>query len=223
MVIEMKMPSPGETITEVEIAQWLVADGDYVERDQLICEIDSDKATLELNAEESGTIKIIAKEGQTIAIGDLVCTIDTNVKGESSSKPKEVKEKVIDISHGRASLSLKALKEDPWKAAETKYKKFAMIQGKITKLNPFGAFVEIESQIQGLCHISEFGTKTKMEEELTVGKTYPFQILEINPTEHRMSLKLQAQDSVLKDVAPTTEPQQPPQVKEEAKEEAAEH
>jgi len=96
MVVEMKMPSPGESITEVEIAQWLVADGDYVERDQLICEIDSDKATLELNAEESGAIKIIAKEGETIAVGDMVCTIDTKVKGESSSKPKEVKEKVIE-------------------------------------------------------------------------------------------------------------------------------
>jgi len=96
MVVEMKMPSPGESITEVEIAQWLVADGDYVERDQLICEIDSDKATLELNAEESGAIKIVAKEGATIAVGDMVCTIDTKVKGESSSKPKKVKEKVIE-------------------------------------------------------------------------------------------------------------------------------
>lgn len=135
----------------------------------------------------------------------------------------KVKAKVIDISHGRASLSLKSLKEDPWKTAETKYKKFDAVQGKITKLNPFGAFVEIESQIQGLCHISEFGTKTKMEEELTVGKTYPFQILEINPTEHRMSLKLQTQDPVSKDVAPTTESQQPPQEQKEVKEEAAEH
>ncbi len=79
MVVEMKMPSPGESITEVEIARWLVADGDYVERDQLICEIDSDKATLEFNAEESGAVKIIAKEGETIAIGDMVCTIDTTV------------------------------------------------------------------------------------------------------------------------------------------------
>ena len=94
MVVEMKMPSPGESITEVEIAQWLVADGDYVERDQLICEIDSDKATLELNAEESGAIKIIAKEGETISIGDMVCTIDTSAKDKS--KPKTDPVSIID-------------------------------------------------------------------------------------------------------------------------------
>ena len=135
----------------------------------------------------------------------------------------KVKAKVIDISHGRASLSLKALKEDPWKTAETKYKKFDTVQGKITKLNPFGAFVEIESQIQGLCHISEFGTKTKMEEELTVGKTYPFQILEIKPTEHRMSLKLQTQQAASQDVAPATQPPQPPQEPKQVRQEAAEH
>src|SRR3990172_7497946 len=86
MKIEMKMPSPGESITEVEIARWLVSDGDYVERDQLICEIDSDKATLELNAAESGAIKIVAGEGAVIAVGDLVCTIDTAVAPSPKSQ-----------------------------------------------------------------------------------------------------------------------------------------
>ncbi len=89
MKIEMKMPSPGESITEVEIARWLVSDGDYVERDQLICEIDSDKATLELNAAESGAIKIVAGEGTTIAVGDLVCTIDTAVTSGKSPASAE--------------------------------------------------------------------------------------------------------------------------------------
>ncbi|MDP6703901.1 MAG: S1 RNA-binding domain-containing protein, partial [archaeon] len=70
-----------------------------------------------------------------------------------------VQAKIIDISNGRASLSLKALKEDPWSAVETKYKTLDIVQGKVTKFNPFGAFVEIEPQIQGLAHISEFGTK----------------------------------------------------------------
>ena len=63
MILEMKVPSPGESITEVEIAQWLVADGDYVEKDQAIAEVDSDKATLELPAEVSGTISLKADEG----------------------------------------------------------------------------------------------------------------------------------------------------------------
>ena len=75
MLLEMKVPSPGESISEVEIIEWLVSDGDYVEKDQSIAEIDSDKATLELPAEESGIIKILIDEGITVAVGDVVCII----------------------------------------------------------------------------------------------------------------------------------------------------
>jgi 2-oxoglutarate dehydrogenase E2 component (dihydrolipoamide succinyltransferase) len=89
MIVEMNVPSPGESISEVEIATWLVADGDYVEKDQEICEIDSDKATLTLAAEESGAISIKVEEGETVAIGDVVCTIDTAAEGTAStSAPK---------------------------------------------------------------------------------------------------------------------------------------
>jgi len=89
MIVEMNVPSPGESISEVEIATWLVADGDYVEKDQEICEIDSDKATLTLAAEESGAVSIKVEEGETVAIGDVVCTIDTSVEGTASaSAPK---------------------------------------------------------------------------------------------------------------------------------------
>ena len=80
MILEMKVPSPGESITEVEIAQWLVADGDYVDKDQAIAEVDSDKATLELPAEVSGTITLKAEEGDAIAVGAVVCLIDTEGK-----------------------------------------------------------------------------------------------------------------------------------------------
>ena len=81
----MKVPSPGESITEVEIAQWLVEDGDYVEKDQAIAEVDSDKATLELPAEESGIITLKAEEGDAVAVGAVVCLIDTDaVKPEGS-------------------------------------------------------------------------------------------------------------------------------------------
>jgi 2-oxoglutarate dehydrogenase E2 component (dihydrolipoamide succinyltransferase) len=82
MILEMKVPSPGESITEVEIATWLVQDGDYVEKDQAIAEIDSDKATLELPAEESGIITLKAEEGDAVAVGAVVCLIDT-----SAAKP----------------------------------------------------------------------------------------------------------------------------------------
>ena len=80
MILEMKVPSPGESITEVEIAQWLVSDGDYVEKDQAIAEVDSDKATLELPAEVSGTITLKAEEGDAVAVGAIVCLIDTEGK-----------------------------------------------------------------------------------------------------------------------------------------------
>ncbi len=80
MALEMKVPSPGESITEVEIAQWLVEDGDYVEKDQAIAEVDSDKATLELPAEESGVITLKAEEGDVVAVGAVVCLIDTEAE-----------------------------------------------------------------------------------------------------------------------------------------------
>lgn len=98
-VLEMKVPSPGESISEVEIAQWLVADGDYVEKDQAIAEVDSDKATLELPAEESGVITLKAAEGDVVKVGQVVCTIDTSAakpagsatKVEEKNEAKEVK------------------------------------------------------------------------------------------------------------------------------------
>lgn len=92
MILEMKVPSPGESITEVEIAQWLVSDGDYVEKDQTIAEVDSDKATLDLPAEVSGTITLKAEEGDAVDVGAIVCLIDTEgiISEGSSIRSKEV-------------------------------------------------------------------------------------------------------------------------------------
>ena len=87
MSLEMKVPSPGESITEVEIAEWLVSDGDWVEKDQAIAEVDSDKATLELPAEASGIITLKAEEGDAVAVGAVVCLIDTD-----APMPKEKNE-----------------------------------------------------------------------------------------------------------------------------------
>jgi 2-oxoglutarate dehydrogenase E2 component (dihydrolipoamide succinyltransferase) len=84
MILEMKVPSPGESITEVEIAQWLVSDGDYVEKDQAIAEVDSDKATLELPAEISGTITLKAEEGDAVEVGAVVCLIDSEGNASAS-------------------------------------------------------------------------------------------------------------------------------------------
>ncbi|NAY92737.1 2-oxoglutarate dehydrogenase complex dihydrolipoyllysine-residue succinyltransferase [Muricauda sp. JGD-17] len=92
MVLEMKVPSPGESITEVEIAEWLVEDGDYVEKDQGIAEVDSDKATLELPAEESGIITLKAEVGDAVAVGEVVCLIDTSAeKPEADGETKDDK------------------------------------------------------------------------------------------------------------------------------------
>ena len=85
MILEMKVPSPGESITEVEIASWLVEDGDYVEKDQPIAEVDSDKATLELPAEESGIITFKAEEGDAVAVGAIICLIDMDAAKPNGS------------------------------------------------------------------------------------------------------------------------------------------
>ncbi|WP_406844979.1 2-oxoglutarate dehydrogenase complex dihydrolipoyllysine-residue succinyltransferase [Flavobacterium soyae] len=87
MILEMKVPSPGESIKEVEIATWLVKDGDYVEKDQAIAEVDSDKATLELPAEMSGVITLKAEEGDTVAVGAVVCLIDTDAAKPAGGAP----------------------------------------------------------------------------------------------------------------------------------------
>ncbi|MDR7369584.1 2-oxoglutarate dehydrogenase complex dihydrolipoyllysine-residue succinyltransferase [Flavobacterium aquidurense] len=87
MILEMKVPSPGESIKEVEIATWLVKDGDYVEKDQAIAEVDSDKATLELPAEMSGIITLKAEEGDTVAVGAVVCLIDTDAAKPAGDAP----------------------------------------------------------------------------------------------------------------------------------------
>lgn len=100
MKLEMKVPSPGESITEVEIAQWLVSDGDFVEKDQAIAEVDSDKATLDLPAEASGVITLKAEEGDSVEVGQVVCLIDTDATG-GQNKPhlkNEVIEKEVDLS-----------------------------------------------------------------------------------------------------------------------------
>ncbi|WP_396602344.1 2-oxoglutarate dehydrogenase complex dihydrolipoyllysine-residue succinyltransferase [Algibacter sp. R77976] len=108
MILEMKVPSPGESITEVEIATWLVEEGDYVEKDQAIAEVDSDKATLELPAEASGTITFKAEEGDAVEVGAVVCLIDTSAEKPAGGEAPKAEAKV------------EAPKTEAPKAAETK-------------------------------------------------------------------------------------------------------
>ena len=105
-VLEMKVPSPGESITEVEIAEWMVEDGDYVEKDQTIAEVDSDKATLELPAEEAGIITLKAEMGDVVAVGQVVCLIDTSAaKPEGGNSPAKASAKSSTPSPGPVSSS----------------------------------------------------------------------------------------------------------------------
>ena len=106
-MIEIKVPSPGESITEVEIANWLVESGDYVEKDQEICEIDSDKATLTINAEESGEINILVNPGEMVPVGSIICTIDDSKKSNISNKtstPVSKIEKEVPLSINKGTL-----------------------------------------------------------------------------------------------------------------------
>ena len=146
MLLEMRVPSPGESISEVEIAEWLVEDGDYVEKDQSIAEIDSDKATLELPAEESGTIKIVVGDGETVAVGDIVCIIDTSVKGvakvkvakeETVEKPKVAVKSATDLGGAKATPLASAMISDMDISA--KQLKGTGEAGKITKSDVLGA------------------------------------------------------------------------------------
>jgi small subunit ribosomal protein S1 len=101
-----------------------------------------------------------------------------------------VKAKILEIKDGRVSLSLKALKPDPWAKVEDKYKVGMEIQGVINRFNPFGAFVGLDPEIQGLIHVSEFGSVEEMKKQLEVGKTFAFKIEVVKPLEKRIILKM---------------------------------
>ena len=119
-VLEMKVPSPGESISEVEIAQWLVEDGDYVEKDQAIAEVDSDKATLELPAEESGIITLKAEDGDTVAVGAVVCLIDTSAEKPADFVSTETVEEVVEEAPAKVEAP-KAVAPSPDPIAKKSY------------------------------------------------------------------------------------------------------
>jgi len=124
MILEMKIPSPGESISEVEIAEWLVSEGEYVEKDQIIAEIDSDKATLELPAEQSGVITLKADEGDVVQVGQVVCHIDTSADGSpketSTTKPVEIVDDKKHVSQSVVDTKSDILSPAARKIAEEK-------------------------------------------------------------------------------------------------------
>lgn len=165
------------------------------------------KAKLEDESEEK---KSGEKDAQKLAENEIeglihISELDWQLVQNPSEVVKvgeDVKAQIIDISKNQVFLSLKKLKENPWQEIEKKYKNGDVIKGKVISFSPFGAFVEITPRIRGLCHISEFNSQktladgktlqdsSKMEELLKIGQMYDFQILLIEPKEHRISLKL---------------------------------
>lgn len=113
MIIELKIPSPGESISEVEIASWLAADGDFVEKDQELAELESDKATLPLIAPDSGKLKFLIKAGETVRVGAVAGTIDTGVSGKTSKKNKPIASIKSEIANKQESITGDEVKEEP--------------------------------------------------------------------------------------------------------------
>ena len=114
MAIEIKVPTVGESISEVTLVKWLKKDGEWANRDEVIAELESEKATFEINAEQAGVLKIIAKEGDTLKIGDLVCAIDTEAaKPEGIVAEEEKSVSTVEKVNAKAPLPVKDIKATP--------------------------------------------------------------------------------------------------------------
>ena len=110
MAVEIKVPSVGESITEVTLVKWIKNDGEWVERDEVIAELESEKATFEINAQQAGILKTIAKEGDTLKIGDVACTID-----DTATKPENTATPLVKKEPEKTNEEVKAVKIEPKK------------------------------------------------------------------------------------------------------------
>ena len=158
MILEMKVPSPGESINEVEIAEWLVEDGDYVEKDQAIAEVDSDKATLELPAEESGVITLKAEVGDAVEVGAVVCLIDTSAtKDSNSSDNKSVKESSTEIKVPvqPSSLYVKSKSAEDSVQVENKISQEEQIDSSSIKVSAEGIVIKDKEAINSIPSMGE--------------------------------------------------------------------
>jgi len=140
------------------------------------------------DSEESGNSDQSSIEG-LIHISELDWQLVEN-PAEVVKVGEIVKAQIISITGNQVFLSLKSMKENPWQEVEKKFKKGDILNAKVIKISSFGAFVEVLPKIRGLCHVSEFESEEKMREAMSVGQSYNFEILVIDPKEHRMSLKL---------------------------------
>jgi 2-oxoglutarate dehydrogenase E2 component (dihydrolipoamide succinyltransferase) len=176
MLIELKVPTPGESITEVEIGKWLVADGDFVEKDQEVAEIESDKATLALSAAESGKINLLVAEGEKVVVGAIACTIDTSVSsGKKTGTPKLVAKPVVESEKVQVSDPVKgSLVQNSAIQDESKVK-VTLVAQKMMKEN----HLSIEEVLSGLHRISKSDIEavlafSKLDTQLSTTKKAAF-------------------------------------------------
>lgn len=184
----------------------------FSEKDFEVGEMRSLLANFKVGDVVAGEITGVVEFGAFVKFGEglegliHISEIDWGLVGNPRDVFKvgdKVEAKIIDIHGDKVSLSLKQLKEDPWKKVAENHKKGDIVRGKVTKLNPFGAFVEVSPNVQGLLHVSELGSGRKMEDALGVGQEYDFKILLIEPKEHRMSLGLVGSEGVAEGVKET--------------------
>ena len=165
MIIEIKVPSPGESISEVEIASWLVQDGEYVEKDQEVAEVESDKATLPLIAEEPGQIKIISGVGETVPVGGVACTIDTSAKA-----PAGKKKTATDASETPAQTQAAQAKEESRPSLKSKSESTPDETGANVKVSPVAARMMDENGLSVDDIVSGLKRITKREVQMVLNQ-----------------------------------------------------
>lgn len=178
MAVDIKVPSPGESISEVQIARWIKKDGDYVEKDEEIAEIDSDKATLTLAAEANGTLKILVKEGETIAVGTVVASIDTTALAPinkvtapstataATAKPSPTIEPIATYAKDVPSISAKKLMDE--NGVATAQVKSTGKDGRITKGDVLEAITNKVAAPEAVAETKVYGSRDQHREKMTM-------------------------------------------------------
>lgn len=154
MLVEIKIPTPGESITEVQIGKWLVADGDLVEKDQEVAEVESDKATLTLAASENGKIKILAQEGETVAVGSVACTIDTEAAAvKEPQKASQKQEKVLEKKQEKEPIASELFAE-PQDNTVTEPEKVVVVEKKEAPVSQNVKITPVASKMMNENHLT---------------------------------------------------------------------
>ena len=190
MIIEVKVPTPGESITEVELGRWLVEDGAVVDKDDEIAEIESDKATLTLVADEAGKVSFKAQEGDTLEVGSIACTIDTSVQPEASdSEPKteeqtsEKKQAIESKTKESAKSQTEEKKEKPEKDGDSAHVKITSVAQKMMEENN----LSVDDILSGLKRISKKEVEAVMDLPNTTDQDVPKKTFSREEDRNRMS------------------------------------